>query len=158
MSERGVEPVPSQSFLMPIVQVIALAAAVYLILTGPAKFMSHESFEFVLASHELLPKWLVPAFSILVPSIEVLLGATTAYVTLAHVFSPRMVLVALGCLALSFAVYTGILCIFPPPKPVPCGCGILSGHQPVSDWIPLTARNMCVATLFFGLGWRVRKW
>lgn len=51
----------------------------------------------------------------------------------------------------AFAIYSAALVVFPPPKPVPCGCGF--SPLPVSDWAGIAARNGAITTTcaIFGL-------
>jgi hypothetical protein len=129
-------------------QLLLVAAALLLLLTGLTKAFDPTEFEHALSSQRLLAKSIIPVVGLALPIIEIVVagGALVALTCGAASRWPGIAALLVSFLFLAFMGYAAALTIMPPPEPSSCGCGIRT--KPISDWSPLVAKNgVCSAVL-----------
>lgn len=123
---------------------LVLFAGLFLLMSGLLKAGALEEFEQTLREHALIGEGLIPIAARLVPGVEILLGVACV-VALCR---PRARGAALWLVAgffLSLSAYCLMLQLWPPPKPVGCGCGF--SKEVVRSWALLAFRNGLAASV-----------
>jgi len=116
---------------------------------GLAKVMEHADFVRAIEGHGLLPSWALGPAGVVVPAIEVTIGAAIVYLTIVRQarLASRIGSIMFSCLTL----YCTVLVAHPPPEPSPCGCGL--HHAPITDWTPLAAGDLAASIALFLVGY-----
>jgi hypothetical protein len=128
---------------MTLTDPIAGALALILLSSAVAKLRARHDFALAVEAYELLPERLVPSFVLLYPVVELLAGllllppATRPF---GAVLGAAVVVAATGGVALNLLRGREVL---------DCGCGGLSGRQPISWW--LVARNAVLTAALLAL-------
>lgn len=123
---------------------ILLLAGAFILFAGVLKAEDAREFQETIVRHEMLSPSVAGALSLLVPWLEIILGAGGIIAALSSL-AVRPFAFAAGTMFLSFSVYALLLSFDPPASPVPCGC--LASAKPVESWFGVAALNGAVATL-----------
>jgi hypothetical protein len=128
---------------MTLTDPIAGALALILLSSAFAKLRARHDFALAVEAYELLPERLVPLFVLLYPLVELLAG----FLLLPPAIRPfGAVLGAAVVVAATFGVALNLL---RGREVLDCGCGGLSGRQPISWW--LVARNAVLTVALLAL-------
>ncbi|MBX3318002.1 MAG: hypothetical protein KF902_14195 [Phycisphaeraceae bacterium] len=125
-------------------RVVLLIASAVLLFAGVTKAEAPQEFRDAIVRHELLSSGVAAAMSMLVPWLEIGLGAGGIVAAMCARGS-RAAALSIGAAFLAFSVYALLISFDPPESPVPCGC--LASGKPVESWFGVAAFNGAVATL-----------
>lgn len=122
----------------------SLAIGSWLVLSSIGKLVdpSHAT---AIAEHGVVPLSLVPAFTMTISILELVIGVSLIGSLAASPTSNGVTLFLCSVLLLVFALYALWLCFNPPPRPTSCGCGMWANDPAV--WPVIATRNGTLATL-----------
>lgn len=121
------------------------AAAIVWLFLGVFKFMHTDDFAETLSGHGLIGQGWVATTAVAIASMELLLGIFgLAVLPLGHRLVSGAAALFSVVLAI-FVIYATLLVIWPPEKPVSCGC--FPGSAPTDNWAVIGGRA-AVASLF----------
>jgi hypothetical protein len=120
-----------------IADLIAWAVALILITGAAGKLLDRQDFALAVEAYELLPERLVPAFALGFPAAELAAGLLLAP------GATRTVGIVVALAVLLAATSAVVVNLLRGRRVINCGCGGLSGRQPISWW--LVARNALLA-------------
>ncbi|GIK19682.1 MAG: hypothetical protein BroJett004_18460 [Planctomycetota bacterium] len=126
---------------------VLLAEAGLFLYTGFVKLRNPGEFASVLSSHGLVPETLTLPVAWAVIGVE--LGGSLA--ALLWLTAGRVQARAAMILAALFGSYAFLLTLQAPPKPTPCGCGVLAVAL-VESWTWIASRNLALAAVTALLG------
>jgi hypothetical protein len=125
-------------------RVVLCVASAILLFAGVTKAQAPGEFHAAVVQHDLLGAGAAAAASLIVPWLEVALGAV-GIITAMCARMDRAAAFSVGAAFLTFSVYALFISFDPPASPVPCGC--LGRSKPVESWFGVAAGNGAVATL-----------
>lgn len=120
--------------------VVALSAV--LVYSALIKVQTIDVFASDLKAHRLVPESWAFGGAWTVVVIEAVVGVV-GIAAFGSTRRLRLALLLVGLVFLGFASYSSVLVVRPPPKPVPCGCGL--SRKSVESWTPIAARNLALA-------------
>lgn len=125
-------------------RIMLLVASAILLFAGVTKAQAPGEFHAAVVQHDLLSPGAAAAASLVVPWLEVALGAVGIIAAMCARMN-RAAALSVGAAFLAFSVYALFISFDPPESPVPCGC--LGRSKPVESWFGVAAGNGAVATL-----------
>lgn len=125
-------------------RVLLLVASAWLLFAGVTKAQSPQEFREVIKQHELLSPHGATLASMVVPWVEIGLGAG-GIIAVMSAWMSRVSALAVGAVFLAFSVYALLISFDPPASPVPCGC--VGRSKPVESWFGVAVVNGAVATM-----------
>jgi hypothetical protein len=120
-----------------IADLLASTVALILISGAAGKLLDRADFVLAVEAYELLPERLVPAFALGFPALELAAGL------LLVPGATRAGGIVLALAVLLVATIAVVVNLLRGRRVIDCGCGGLSGRQPISWW--LVARNALLA-------------
>lgn len=131
---------------MTLADLLAGALALILASGAGAKLLARDDFALAVDAYELLPERAVPTFARLFPAAELLAAL------LLLVPATRMAGAALGIAVIAGATAGVVVNLLRGRVLLDCGCGGLSGRQPISWWLVARNGGLVVLALVAGVG------
>lgn len=124
---------------------VILAASSVLVVSGVSKALDATGFAATLASHGHVPASLSRHAAVGVTAMELVCGMAAIALLPARSRLTRAAVVLLAAMYAAIGGYATVMTVFPPARPVGCGC--FWGASPSADWSIIAIRNAGVAAV-----------